>query len=180
GHVADTVRLRRDDVGAGVVAGGGVRDLAAAGGRVPARPRHRRPLAGGRRAAVRGGGALLGPRPPTRESPPPRGAAAGAAGARGLLIVGLSMLFAPLNVAAYASIPKELRGAAVGLFSLLRNEGGSVGTSLAQTVQERRLQHHTLRLNEWLDPLNQNLADYWETARAGAFQQTGDPAGAPQ
>jgi DHA2 family multidrug resistance protein len=99
---------------------------------------------------------------------------------RVLLIVGLSMLFAPLNVAAYASIPKELRGAAVGLFSLLRNEGGSVGTSLAQTVQERRLQHHTLRLNEWLDPLNQNLADYWETARAGAFQQTGDPAGARQ
>jgi hypothetical protein len=33
-------------------------------------------------------------------------------------------------------IPVELRGAAVGLLSLLRNEGGSVGTSLAQTLQE--------------------------------------------
>jgi DHA2 family multidrug resistance protein len=99
---------------------------------------------------------------------------------RVLLIVGLSMIFAPLNVAAYASIPKELRGAAVGLFSLLRNEGGSVGTSMAQTIRERRLQFHTLRLNEWLDPLNQNLTDYWTTARDGAYTQTGDAAASAQ
>jgi DHA2 family multidrug resistance protein len=99
---------------------------------------------------------------------------------RVVLIVGLSMLFAPLNVAAYASIPRELRGAAVGLFSLLRNEGGSVGTSVAQTIRDRRLQHHTLRLNEWLDPLNQNLTDYWTTARDGLLRQTGDPAGSAQ
>ena len=50
------------------------------------------------------------------------------------------------------SVPaRELRGAAVGLFALLRNEGGSVGTSCAQTFQERREQFHTLRLNEWLN-----------------------------
>jgi DHA2 family multidrug resistance protein len=42
------------------------------------------------------------------------------------------------NVAAYLYTPPLLRGAAVGLLSLLRNEGGSVGTSLAQTMQERR------------------------------------------
>jgi DHA2 family multidrug resistance protein len=67
------------------------------------------------------------------------------------------MLFAPLNVAAYRSIPLELRGAAVGLLSLLRNEGGSFGTSMAQTIYERRLQHHVLHLNENLDPFNPNL-----------------------
>jgi DHA2 family multidrug resistance protein len=99
---------------------------------------------------------------------------------RVVLIVGLSLLFAPLNVAAYASIPKELRGAAVGLFSLLRNEGGSVGTSVAQTIRDRRLQFHTLRLNEWLDPLNPNLSDYWAAARDGFYRQTGDPAGSAQ
>ena len=47
-----------------------------------------------------------------------------------------------------------LRGAAVGLLSLLRNEGGSVGTSMGQTIQERRDQFHSLRLGEWLDPFN--------------------------
>jgi DHA2 family multidrug resistance protein len=93
---------------------------------------------------------------------------------RVVLIVGLSMLFAPLNVAAYQSIPKELRGAAVGLFSLLRNEGGSVGTSVAQTIRDRRLQFHTLRLNEGLDPFNPNLTDYWTSARDGLWRQTGD------
>jgi pimeloyl-ACP methyl ester carboxylesterase len=46
------------------------------------------------------------------------------------------------------------RGAAVGLLALLRNEGGSVGTSVAQIIQQRREQFHNLRLNESLDPLN--------------------------
>src|SRR5215475_5128736 len=73
---------------------------------------------------------------------------------RVVVIAGLSMIFAPLNVAAFAHIPPRLRGAAVGLLALLRNEGGSVGTSIAQTVQVRREQFHTLRLNERLDPLN--------------------------
>ena len=73
---------------------------------------------------------------------------------RVLVIAGLSMLFAPLNVAAFIYLPKEIRGAAVGLLALLRNEGGSVGTSVAQIIQERREQFHTLRLNENLDTLN--------------------------
>src|ERR1700756_1707087 len=70
------------------------------------------------------------------------------------LIVGLSICFAPANVAAYLYTPPLLRGAAVGLLNLLRNEGGSVGTSMAQTIQERRDQFHTLRLGESLDPFN--------------------------
>ena len=57
-------------------------------------------------------------------------------------ICGLSMIFAPLSVAAFKCTPPHLRGAAIGLFALLRNEGGSVGTSLAQTVAQRRLQFH--------------------------------------
>jgi len=73
---------------------------------------------------------------------------------RVVVVAGLSMLFAPLNVAAFLYIPKELRGAAVGLLALLRNEGGSVGTSVAQTILERRDQFHSLRLGENLDQLN--------------------------
>ena len=57
---------------------------------------------------------------------------------------GLALIFAPLNVAAFMYTPKHLRGAAVGLLALLRNEGGSVGTSMAQTIQERRDQFHTV------------------------------------
>ncbi|HWB55245.1 MAG TPA: hypothetical protein VG722_13670, partial [Tepidisphaeraceae bacterium] len=95
---------------------------------------------------------------------------------RVVLISGLSMIFAPLNVAAFLYIPKELRGAAVGLLALLRNEGGSVGTSLAQTVLERREQFHTLRLNEWLDPLNPAIHNFLNRGQAFFLQQTGDLA----
>ena len=62
----------------------------------------------------------------------------------------------------------------------LRNEGGSVGTSLAQTVQERRDQFHTLRLGEYLDPFNAAVASFLEQARGVFLQQTGDPVAAQQ
>src|SRR5215469_763829 len=99
---------------------------------------------------------------------------------RVVTVVGLGMVFAPLNVAAYLYIPRSLRGAAVGLLALLRNEGGSVGTSLGQTITERREQFHILRLNENLDLLNPTVNSYLQQARSFFLQQTGDPSGAQQ
>jgi DHA2 family multidrug resistance protein len=99
---------------------------------------------------------------------------------RVVIICGLSMIFAPLNVAAFKYTPLHLRGAAVGLFALLRNEGGSVGTSLAQTMQQRRLQFHVSRIGEFLDPFNQKVDEFLTQGRAGFFQESGDPAGSLQ
>ena len=99
---------------------------------------------------------------------------------RVVFIIGLSAIFAPLNVAAFLYIPPQLRGAAVGLLALLRNEGGSVGTSVAQTIQERRDQFHSLRLGENLDPLNPAVNSYLDQVQPGFLQQTGDPVAAKQ
>jgi len=99
---------------------------------------------------------------------------------RVVFIIGLSMIFAPLNVAAFITIPPQLRGAAVGLLALLRNEGGSVGTSLAQTIQERRHQFHALRLGEDLNILNPALNSYLQQTQPVYLQQTGDPVAAKQ
>ncbi len=99
---------------------------------------------------------------------------------RVMLVFGLSMSFAPANVAAYLYIPPALRGAAVGLLSLLRNEGGSVGTSMAQTLQERRDQFHTLRLGEYLDSFNASVGSFLGQARQTFLQQNGDPSAAQQ
>jgi MFS transporter, DHA2 family, multidrug resistance protein len=99
---------------------------------------------------------------------------------RVVMVVGLSVCFAPANVAAYLYTPIALRGAAVGLLSLLRNEGGSVGTSLAQTFHERRDQFHALRLGESLNSLNPAVHSFLEQAQARFLQQTGDPAAAQQ
>jgi DHA2 family multidrug resistance protein len=60
----------------------------------------------------------------------------------------------------------------------LRNEGGSVGTSMAQTLQERRDQFHTLRLGEYLDPFNAAVRSFLGQTRA--LLQTGDPAASQQ
>jgi DHA2 family multidrug resistance protein len=95
---------------------------------------------------------------------------------RVVLAAGLGLLFAPTNVAAYMYTPLRLRGAAVGLFSLLRNEGGSVGTSMAQTLEERRDQFHSLRLNESLDALNPAVNSFLEQAQAFFYGHSGDAA----
>jgi MFS transporter, DHA2 family, multidrug resistance protein len=95
---------------------------------------------------------------------------------RVVTIAGLSLLITPLNVAVYQNVPAHLRGAAVGLFSLLRNEGGSVGTSVAQTIQERREQYHLLRLNEYLDLLNPILREYLKGLRLNLTPVSGDTA----
>jgi len=99
---------------------------------------------------------------------------------RVVLVAGLAICFAPANVAAYLYIPKELRGAAVGLLSLLRNEGGSVGTSSAQTFQERRDQFHSLRLGEYLDPFNAAAHSFIGRAQSFFQQQTADSVAAKQ
>ena len=99
---------------------------------------------------------------------------------RVVLIVGLSLIFAPINVAAFLYTPKRLRGAAVGLLALLRNEGGSFGTSMGQTIQERREQFHLSRLGDSLSPLNPHVHSFLERGHAFFMQHTGDPAKSQQ
>ena len=83
-------------------------------------------------------------------------------------------------MAAFIYTPKHLRGAAVGLLALLRNEGGSFGTSMGQTIQERREQFHLSRLGDYLDPLNPHVHSFLERGQALFMQQTGDPARSQQ
>jgi DHA2 family multidrug resistance protein len=100
-------------------------------------------------------------------------------GPRMVLTLGLGLLFAPMSVAAYKYTPVHLRGAAVGLLSLLRTEGGSVGTSMAQTIQERREQFHLSRLGEGLGVMNPHAREYLGKTRDLFLQRTGDPAKSP-
>ncbi len=99
---------------------------------------------------------------------------------RVVLIVGLSMLFAPINVAAFRYTPQHLRGAAVGLFALLRNEGGSVGMSINKIIEQRREQFHLARVGENLSPLNPQVQSYFSRGGPYFMQQTGDPARSQQ
>ena len=99
---------------------------------------------------------------------------------RVVTFMGISLLFAPLNIAAFAEIPREMRVGAVGLYALLRNEGGSMGTSLSKTFEERREQFHLSRTGEFLDPLNPAVQEFSDQGRAFFLQQTGDPSASAQ
>jgi hypothetical protein len=92
---------------------------------------------------------------------------------RVVLIVGLSLLFSPINVAAFRYTPPHLRAAAVGLFALRRNEGGSVGMSVAKIIEERCEQFHLARVGEHLSPLNPHVQSFFSRGQAYFLQQTG-------
>ena len=47
-------------------------------------------------------------------------------------------------------------------------------------MQVRRVQFHTQRLNENLDPLNPAVTDFTSQAQEAFLRQTGDPAGSQQ
>lgn len=93
-----------------------------------------------------------------------------------VLTAGLGLIFSPINVAALLYTPQESRPSAIALISLLRNEGGSVGTSLFQTLVQRREQFHSSRLNDNLDLLNPHVVDFLSAGR-DSFHQAGNGSG---
>ena len=69
-----------------------------------------------------------------------------------VLITGfaLSFIFVPITTAAYGTLPNDQIGSASGLFNLMRNIGGSIGISLAQTLLTRRSALHQSELTNYI------------------------------
>lgn len=102
-----------------------------------------------------------------------------AALARVLQGLGLSLLFVPINTAAYAFLPKEKNNAASGLINLGRNVGGSLGISVVATMLSRRTQFHQAALssnlnpgNSWFQTAMNNMTHNFMAHGASAFQAT--------
>ncbi len=67
---------------------------------------------------------------------------------------GLAFLFIPINVSAFAYVPKEQTNMGTGIINLARNVGASVGIATVTTMLERRTQAHTARLIEHVNPFS--------------------------
>jgi DHA2 family multidrug resistance protein len=80
---------------------------------------------------------------------------------------GLAMIFVPLTTVTLASISREEMGNATGLFSLLRNIGGSVGIAMAATLLTRYQQFYQTTLVANINPYN----PIWQT-RFAALKQS--------
>ena len=74
--------------------------------------------------------------------------------ARMLQGFGLAFLFIPINVAAFAFVPKEKTNMGTGIINLARNVGASVGIAFVTTMLDRRIQFHTARLTERANELS--------------------------
>lgn len=72
---------------------------------------------------------------------------------------GLGLLFTPLQVVAFATLPPELRTDGTALFSLLRNIGLAIGVSVTSVVltQETQILHD--QIGERVDVFNRNVQD---------------------
>jgi MFS transporter, DHA2 family, multidrug resistance protein len=67
---------------------------------------------------------------------------------------GLAFLFIPINVSAFAYVPRELTNMGTGIINLARNIGASVGLATVTTLLERRTQAHQARLMEHVNAMN--------------------------
>jgi DHA2 family multidrug resistance protein len=70
---------------------------------------------------------------------------------------GVGMMFVPLTVITFATLPVRFRTDGSALFHLLRNIGSSIGISLSVTFLTRSTQHNRAELAEFASPLNEVL-----------------------
>jgi DHA2 family multidrug resistance protein len=101
-----------------------------------------------------------------------------------ILITGfaLSFVFVPITTAAYGTLRNEQMGNASGLFNLMRNVGGSIGISVAQTLLTRRAQVHQNLIINNVPATGQQFQQAIggvQQALSGTFgpHNTGGPAG---
>ena len=73
---------------------------------------------------------------------------------RMLQSLGLAFLFIPINVAAFAYVPREKTNMGTGIINLARNMGASVGIATVTTMLERRAQVHQARLIDHVNAMN--------------------------
>jgi DHA2 family multidrug resistance protein len=94
--------------------------------------------------------------------------------ARVYQMIGLPMLFIPINTAAYADLPPQKTNQASALINVARNLGGSFGISLANTEIAQQSQVHQSVLVEHVAPSSHA---YQETLRqvTAYFAAHGEP-----
>ncbi len=95
-----------------------------------------------------------------------------------ILITGfaLSFVFVPISTASYGTLKNEQIGNASGVFNLMRNVGGSIGISIAQTLLTRRTAVHQNEIINSVPTTGQQFQNQI-TALQGFFSGAGGPFG---
>ena len=83
---------------------------------------------------------------------------------------GMGIIFVPLSVVAFSTLPEKYRVEAAGLFSLVRTIGYSIGIAITLTLFTRYNQIEWNRLGAFLQPYNPSVMHYLQPLHL----QTGD------
>ncbi|MDQ0391476.1 DHA2 family efflux MFS transporter permease subunit [Labrys monachus] len=100
--------------------------------------------------------------------------------ARVILAAGLPFIFIPITTASYDGVPPDKTDQASALINVARNQGGSFGVALAQTVLARREQFHQSRLSEHTIPSSTNYQAAMQHLTELFMAQGAGKAGATQ
>jgi MFS transporter, DHA2 family, multidrug resistance protein len=73
--------------------------------------------------------------------------------------IGMGLVFVPLSLVTFGTLPQSHRNEATALFSLIRNVGGSIGISLAESYLARTSQATHEAIASTVTPYNQSLWD---------------------
>ncbi|MFY9837167.1 MAG: DHA2 family efflux MFS transporter permease subunit [Xanthobacteraceae bacterium] len=92
---------------------------------------------------------------------------------------GLGLVFTPLQIVAFATLPSELRTDGTALFSLVRNVGSSIGVSVASFLLAQNTQIEHAALAAQITPFNRMLQSggaylYWNTATSAGLGALND------
>ncbi len=87
---------------------------------------------------------------------------------------GLGLVFTPLQVVAFATLPGALRTDGAALISLIRNVGSAIGISVCSFMLEQNTQVVHAAIAEHVTPFNRMLQTggaylYWNSATAGGL-----------
>jgi DHA2 family multidrug resistance protein len=97
---------------------------------------------------------------------------------RVVLGVGLAMTFVPLTTLTLSTIPKVEMGNATGIYSLLRNIGGSVGIAISATLLQRFSQFYQTTLVAHVNPYNPEVQARIAMLKSARMARGVDPVAA--
>jgi DHA2 family multidrug resistance protein len=89
--------------------------------------------------------------------------------------VGFAFMFVSLSTAALATIPREQMQSATGLYNLIRQMGGSIGTAAVITILDHKTTTASAALVRYASPYNPLFRHWWQTFQAAFAAHGSDP-----
>jgi DHA2 family multidrug resistance protein len=89
---------------------------------------------------------------------------------------GFAFMFVALSTTTLSTIPRRLMQNAAGMFTLMFQLGGSLGTALIITILDHKIQTASTNLAKYASIYNPSFTQWWQTYEAWFVSRGSDPA----